>query len=122
MNNYEIMDPLQFNHLRGANVRRCEEVFHPLAEWSPTDWATAMAGECGEVCNEVKKLRRLDDADKADDVPIHRMHLRANIADELADLVIYADLLAARLGIDLGDAVRCKFNLVSEKNETTIRL
>lgn len=61
-----------------------------------------MAGECGEACNLIKKLRR------GEDVPTE------DIAFELADLVIYADLLAERLGIDLGAAVRAKFNFVSE--------
>lgn len=43
-------------------------------------------------------------------------------ADELADVIIYADLIAARLGIDLGDAVRRKFNEVSELREAEERL
>jgi NTP pyrophosphatase (non-canonical NTP hydrolase) len=114
--------PLSFPLLRLANVRRCEQVFHPLDEWSITDWATAMAGECGEACNEVKKLRRLDGADASQDKPQARDRLREKIAHELADLVIYADLLAARLGIDLGDAVVEKFNEVSAKRDSTVRL
>lgn len=44
------------------------------------------------------------------------------IADELADLVIYADLLAERLEIDLGAAVVRKFNKVSERVGSNIRL
>jgi NTP pyrophosphatase (non-canonical NTP hydrolase) len=35
------------------------------------------------------------------------------IADELADVVTYLDLLAAVLGVDLGQAVADKFNEVS---------
>lgn len=106
---------LSFERLREVNVKRCEDVFHPLADWSPTDWATAMAGECGEACNEVKKLRRLDGADSVKDNHIHRMELRQKIGKELADLVIYADLLAARLDISLGDSVVSKFNEVSDR-------
>lgn len=113
---------LDFNELRGANVRRCEEVFHPLTDWSPTDWATAMAGECGEACNEVKKLRRLDGADNEQDEPAKREELKTKIGKELADLVIYADLLAARLGINLGSAVIEKFNEVSAKRGSTFTL
>ena len=37
------------------------------------------------------------------------------LADELADVVIYLDILAAQLGIDLGDAVMKKWNKTSEK-------
>lgn len=100
---------MQFDELRQANVRRCEDVFHPLESWSPTDWACALAGEAGETCNAVKKLMRGDGSIEA-------------IAAELADTVIYADLLAARLGVDLGAAVRAKFNAVSEKLGSDVRL
>ncbi len=113
---------LNFDQLRDANVRRCEEVFHAINDWSPTDWATAMAGECGEACNEVKKLRRLDGADAKDDTPYERQRLRRCIAEEIADLVIYADLLAARLGIDLAQAIVRKFNEVSDKRNSTVYL
>lgn len=37
------------------------------------------------------------------------------LADELADVVIYLDILAAQLGIDLGEAVMKKWNKTSEK-------
>jgi len=102
---------LGFNELRQANVKRCESVFHPLESWSPTDWATAMAGECGEACNLIKKLRRGGEL-----IPLQ------SIASELADLVTYADLLAARLGINLGVAVREKFNEVSDRQNSDVRL
>lgn len=105
---------LDFNDLRTVNVRRCEAVFHPLNDWSPTDWATAMAGECGEACNLVKKLRRLDGGPN-DAAVAEGLELLGKIEKELADLVIYADLLAARLGINLASAVIEKFNEVSAK-------
>jgi NTP pyrophosphatase (non-canonical NTP hydrolase) len=44
------------------------------------------------------------------------------IAQELADTVLYADLLAARLGINLGEAIRDKFNIVSERMGSDIKL
>ena len=37
------------------------------------------------------------------------------IADELADAIIYADLLATRLDVSLEDAIIRKFNEVSER-------
>lgn len=113
---------LRFDELRSTNVIRCEQVFHPLVDWSPCDWATAMAGECGEACNNVKKLRRLDGADAPRNTPEHRQQLQNDIGKELADLVIYADLLAARLGIDLGKAVVQKFNEVSDRRECDVKL
>lgn len=123
---------LTFAQLRVANVARCEQVFHPLAAWSDTDWATAMAGELGEVgvellallvvCNTVKKLRRLDGADADKDTLAERDRLRRKAVLELADVVIYADLQAARLGLDLDAAIVEKFNEVSEKRGSSITL
>jgi len=101
---------LRFSELRLANVSRCEDVFHKLNEWSPTDWACAAAGEMGEVCNFIKKMRRGDNVSIED------------IESELADVVIYIDLLAARLGISLGNAVVRKFNEVSVQRNSNVIL
>lgn len=114
--------PLNFDRLRKQNVSRCEDVFHAIDDWSPTDWACAMAGEAGETCNAVKKLRRLDDDQRRNLTSATAQVLVAEIAKELADTIIYADLLAARLGIDLGEAVRAKFNEVSDKRKSGVKL
>ena len=95
---------LSFAQLRETNVTRClADYKHGLSEWSALEWAGAMCGEAGETANLAKKLRR------GEDVPLE------DIADEIADTVIYADLLAASLGITLGDAVVAKFNKTSRK-------
>lgn len=122
--------------LRIANVKRCEQVFHSLNNWTPTDWATAMAGECGEACNIVKKMRRIGatpeivnahykywtDRNKALlDYKEYSEYVN-KLADEIADTIIYADLLAARMGIDLEQAIRNKFNEVSEKRGSSVFL
>lgn len=104
------MDNLKFSELREVNVLRCEQSFHPLHSWSPTDWSNAMAGECGEACNLTKKLRRGDAVSEEE------------IGKEIADVVIYADLLAARLDLDLAKCIREKFNEVSIKKENKLRL
>ncbi len=113
---------LTFGELHEANSERCEQVFHKIDAWTPTDWGCALAGEVGEACNLIKKLRRLDTADKAQDSPTMRKKLVAAIAKELADSVIYIDLTATRLGIDLGKAVRSKFNAVSKKRKSSVVL
>ena len=94
--------------LREKNVKRCNEVFHLFEEWEPWDWSNAMAGEAGEVCNFTKKLRRGDAV------------LFSSIEDEIADVIIYADLLAASLKIDLKKAITNKFNSVSRKRSSNI--
>lgn len=137
---------LTFKELRTANVKRCNTAFSTkdsgLEDWSPTDWACAMAGETGEAaeeltlavlslmvtakankpCDTVKKLKRLDTADSNIDSAEKRNELKIKIGKELADMLIYADLLAARLDIDLGDAVVQKFNEVSDKRGSNIKL
>jgi len=42
--------------------------------------------------------------------------------DEIADMVIYADLLAQRLGRKLEDAIKNKFNQTSDKVGSDIKL
>lgn len=113
---------MNLRELRTANVARCEQVFHPIQSWTPTDWACAMAGEAGEACNAVKKLRRMDDGTNTAKDPQTRGECVEIISKEIADLIIYADLLAARLGIDLSAAVKSKFNEVSDRMKSTIRL
>lgn len=44
----------------------------------------------------------------------HHEKLIAMLADEIADVILYADLLARHYGINVSDAVRAKFNRVSE--------
>ena len=73
-----------------------------------TDWACALAGEVGEACNVIKKLRR-------GDFKLEDHEYRTILADELADIQIYLDLLAHHAGINLEEATRRKFNIVSEK-------
>jgi NTP pyrophosphatase (non-canonical NTP hydrolase) len=103
------MADLSFKELRKANVERCHESFHPVEDWSPTDWACALAGEVGEACHVVKRMRRGE-------------LTGGSLADELADIVIYADLMAERCDINLGDAIRRKFNETSEKVGSTVEL
>lgn len=113
---------MRLSVLREANVRRCEEVYHPCSSWSPTDWACALAGEVGEVCNAVKKLRRLDDGTNTAKDPQTEAAAIIAIGAELADTIIYADLLAARLGLDLSSEIQRKFNEVSERMLSTVKL
>lgn len=113
-------DALDFAELRFTNLSRGLR-WHPdfddpmsLTHWNGADWSNAMQGEAGEAGNVVKKIRRHDTglSLSKDDT---RAELIAKLAEELADTIIYADLLAAYYGIDLGAAVREKFNIVSDR-------
>ena len=113
------MDQLSFAALRAVNVPRCEGAFdHGLMDWTPLEWAGALCGEAGEAANITKKMRRGDYMPTVTDQAL----AHHSLAMELADVVTYCDLLAARCGIDLGQAVREKWNQVSEKRDWTTRL
>lgn len=104
-----------YRSLRAANIARQKE-------WDRGDVITAsfrgleMAGEVGEACNVIKKLER------------ERLGIRGsratveNLAEELADVVICADLIAMMYGIDLGEALAGKFNHTSLKNDLSTML
>ena len=84
-----------------------------LKTWSLAEWSNAVAGECGETCNITKKIRRGDKSLKKE---------RKELAKEIADIVVYCDLLAAAAGIDLEKAVIEKFNEVSDRKHCHIKL
>jgi NTP pyrophosphatase (non-canonical NTP hydrolase) len=104
-----------YRTLRDANAAR-------QREWDKGDQITLsyrgneLAGETGEACNVIKKLER------------ERMGIRGSrdtvehLAEELADVVICADLIAMAAGIDLDAAVAAKFNATSKKVGLRTRL
>lgn len=114
--------PLTFDALRVANVSRKVRWHGEADEWTGADWSNAMAGECGEACNIVKKLRRHEThtGTAYNTPPVHE--LWEALSRELADVVTYCDLLADKYGIDLGAAVAAKFNVVSESQNFPERL
>lgn len=105
---------LTFAELRETSLTRCER-WHPggINEWSLSDWFTATIGELGEAANVAKKLNRVRDGMTGN--AESEEELRAQLADEIADVAIYLDILAASEGIDLAAAVARKFNATSEK-------
>lgn len=104
----EAKDAGAFTSLREANAVR-------QREWDKDDRISLsyrgneLAGEVGEACNIIKKLDR------------ERLGIRGSrasveqLADELADVIICADLVAMMAGVDLDAAVVRKFNATSEK-------
>lgn len=114
------MASLTFDDVTTANVARRDR-WHKggLTDWSISDWAVAMAGEAGEVCNAVKKLRRVEDEIANISDPDRQLSTRkeaiAKIGEELADTFLYLNLLAVRLEIHLPTEIVRKFNIVSER-------
>lgn len=101
-------DGVTFNVLRGANDRRQQE--WPGNDKADTAFrALEVAGEAGELCEAVKKFLRAERGIKGSTATPEE------IAAEMGDLLVSLDLLASSLGINLGEAVRLKFNATSEK-------
>jgi NTP pyrophosphatase (non-canonical NTP hydrolase) len=101
---------LTFKEFQETNERRCEAAFFPLHHWTAPEWACAIAGEVGEMCNLIKKQNRGDAIDLAD------------IGREMADALDYIALLASYYGLDLEDITRAKFNEVSDRRNCSIKL
>lgn len=116
------MSGLTFKTLREANLARLPlfrdargRISHRPdgSNWSLAQWTNAVTGELGEFANVVKKIDRGDFApDEA----------RQMLADELADIVTYLDILAYRCGVDLGAVTIDKWNRVSERVGAPIRI
>jgi NTP pyrophosphatase (non-canonical NTP hydrolase) len=71
--------------------------------------ATELGGEVGEVLNVVKKLHREAQGWRGSRATV------ADLAEEIGDVVVCLDKLAAYYGIDLAEATAAKFNATSEK-------
>lgn len=125
---------LAFDALRGANTARLPEfkdkhgrIAHANpdgSDWSPAQWLQAVIGELGEYANVRKKYER-------GDLTLEEFELLA--AKELADVQTYLDILALRCldsrvgvahpsGVDLGRATIEKFNEVSKRVGSRVRL
>ena len=83
-------------------------------EWNKADWSNAMCGEAGEPANVIKKIRRWESGHHGVGDP-SQGELLAMASAEIADVFLYLDLLATKLGVDIGAAIVDKFNVVSDR-------
>ncbi len=105
-----IKQNLSLGTLRKANVTRQKTEWDVDNRISLSYRGNELAGELGEACNIIKKLdREALGIVGSRDTPEH-------LAEELADVIICVDLIAAALGIDLAHAVAAKFNATSDKH------
>lgn len=98
---------LTFEDLRKLNLARVPSFNHALEEWSECEWSNAVAGEVGELCNMTKKRLRAPGTNESMGKTTPTLE---DVANEAADIVIYLDLLAARMGFSLAEAVVRKFD------------
>jgi NTP pyrophosphatase (non-canonical NTP hydrolase) len=98
MTDPEVMEELR-QKLRAFATARDWEQFH-----SPKNLAMALAAEAGEILEHFQWLTENESAA----LPPEK---RAEVALELADVLLYLVMLADRLEIDVGDAARRKIAL-----------
>ena len=95
--------------LRMANDSR-QKMWDPDQQITATYRALELAGEVGEACNIIKKLER------------ERLGLIGSretiehLAEELGDIQVCTDLVAAKYGINLREVAIAKFNAASIKH------
>lgn len=120
------------DNLRDANVARQQE-WDSGGDITPAYQGNELAGELGEAlelavsfialgaaggraANIIKKLERERFG------MVGSRASKQDLADELADVIICADLIAMKAGINLEAAVVEKFNSTSEKNRLSTRI
>lgn len=112
---------LTIKELIEANASRVRR-WHPggIHDWTPLEWAGAMAGETGEACNAAKKLKRLTDGIESRNTDPARhftkeLDARGQVAKEVADAIIYGVLLVQSVDLDLEVALAEVFNAKSKE-------
>jgi NTP pyrophosphatase (non-canonical NTP hydrolase) len=109
-----LIHDLTFDAVSHLNSKR-SKLWHGGKEWSLSDWAVALAGECGELCNVVKKLNRIRDNMPGNKAGVTKESLEKELIAEVADVYLYLDLFCEAAGIDLPSAIKMKFNEVSQR-------
>lgn len=119
----KIETPLTFDELRAANTKRLPQFKNRKGEpahsqpdgsdWKLSAWCNAVTGELGELANLIKKIERGD---------MTLSEAYDDVADELADVQTYLDILAFRCGVNLGNATVNKFNRVSDRVGCDVKL
>jgi len=118
------MDDLTLKAFHEANERRRTSDSGGGTEktWNLVDWTNELCGEAGELANLAKKVRRARPAQNGKKADPTLEEATPDLAAEIADVVICASLVAGYLGIDLEKAVREKFNIVSDRMGSNIKL
>ncbi len=110
---------LSFVELQRALDARTKNHFEKHTNtWTLGDWGCALAGEAGEACNFIKKIRRGDGQHRDGGNKV----LVNDLGKELADTIMYCCLIASEVKIDLDSAIIQKFNEVSDRHNNPVKL
>jgi NTP pyrophosphatase (non-canonical NTP hydrolase) len=84
-----------------------------MDSWNLSDWGVAVSGECGEMCNVIKKLNRYRDGIGGNKKS--QEELTEDLKGEIGDIAVYLDLLAQAIGCDLETLREAAFRKKSEE-------
>lgn len=98
------------------SAERAETGFKTYRNVPITYWTTALMGEGGELCNMLKKMERVAHGGIDGGSTYTAASLKKeDLAEEIAGIFIYLNLLAGLLDIDMEDAIIETFNSKSKK-------
>lgn len=107
--------PITLRQFQVLNERRVPAFGATLEGQSLREWCCELAEEAGEVCGVAKKLARASHpTDPKKDITGKPRKTMSDLADEIGDVVTVAAIVASRAGIDFEQAVKVKWNKVSE--------
>jgi NTP pyrophosphatase (non-canonical NTP hydrolase) len=113
------MTELTFSGLRAGNEAR-QAHWGGSDNWTLSDWSNAVAGEVGEACNVVKKIRRVELGTAGNKKPTEAYY--DQLETEIGDVLIYLDLLAAKAGLSLDGCARRAFNEKSDELKMPVHI
>jgi len=106
----------QLEKLMKVTKARCEasDGFNlKIDDWTIADWMCGLAGETGELANEIKKLRRHELGVKKE--KRSKEEIMKAIESEIPDVLIYLMMICNKLDVDPWELTRKKFNEVCDK-------
>lgn len=108
---------MTFNELSKANIKRADVWKTEGGPMGIEFNILELAGEVGELCNGYKKfLRHKNNMIGGKSLE----EILENIKEELADVVICANLVAIAMNINLENAIIEKFNKTSDKYDLSV--
>ena len=85
------------------NEERAKRWHNGQPQWSLLEWCGAMCGESGEAANNAKKIKRLDTSLPNKEAGLDKTNtelLKAKLATEVANSIIYGIIILSELGVD----------------------
>lgn len=106
---------LTFDNFSYLNARRCVEGFGRKLNFdSAVVHTLAACGEVGEMAQEIKRI--LDTGSEPTEEQVEKL------MNEVADAITYLDLIPSHLGQKTSDILTRKFNVVSDRIGTKIKI